>query len=246
MSGGERPIIVITGGGRGIGAAIARAAARVYRVAISYHESADAAGRLVAEIEASGGQAYAVHADLRVESDIVALFEAVDARLGRLDCLVNNAATTVRGGIADLTQAGLEDTLRANLVGPMLCAREAARRLSTATGGPGGSIVNIGSQAAIYGGDRLHGYAASKGALATFTIGLARELAGQGIRVNAVSPGVVDSGTAHSPERLAALAAGLPMQRLCRPEEVAAAVLWLASPAASYISGTILPVHGAR
>jgi NAD(P)-dependent dehydrogenase (short-subunit alcohol dehydrogenase family) len=131
-------------------------------------------------------------------------------------------------------------------VGPMLCAREAARRLATASGGCGGSIVNLTSQAATFGGDRLHGYAASKGALASFTVGLARELAPQGIRVNAVSPGVVDSGAPLIPERRAALEASLPMQRICRAEEVAAVVLWLASPAASYVSGAIVPVHGAR
>ncbi len=246
MSGGARPTILITGGARGIGAAIARAAVPGYRVAIGFRESAAAASRLVGELEAMGTEALAVHADLRVEAEIVTLFTAVDARFGQLDCLVNNAAVTVRGAIAELTQQDLEDTLRANVIGAMLCAREATRRMSTAAGGRGGSIVNLSSQVASFGGDRLHGYAASKGALASFTIGLARELAPQGIRVNAVSPGVVDAGAPLTPERRASLEASLPMQRLCRPEEVAAAVLWLASPAASYVSGAIVPVHGAR
>jgi NAD(P)-dependent dehydrogenase (short-subunit alcohol dehydrogenase family) len=242
----DRPTILITGGARGIGAAIARAATADYRVAISYRESATAAAALVDEIAAAGGEAHAMRADLRAETDIVALFKAVDERFGRLDCLVNNAAVTVRETVAELTQTGLEDILRSNVVGAMLCAREAARRMSTAAGGRGGSIINMSSQVASFGGDRLHGYAASKGALVSFTIGLARELAPQGIRVNAVSPGVVDSGVPLSPERRASLAASLPLQRICRPEEVAATVLWLASPGASYVSGAIVPVHGAR
>ena len=246
MNGSDRPTILITGGARGIGAAIARAAARGYRVAVNYRESAEPARQLVGELEAAGAEALAIRADLRVEAEIVALFAAVDARFGRLDCLVNNAATTVRGTIAELTQDGLEDILRSNVVGAMLCAREAARRMSTTAGGRGGSIVNISSQVASFGGDRLHGYAASKGALASFTIGLARELAPQGIRVNAVSPGVVDAGVPLTLERRASLETSLPMQRICRPEEVATVVMWLASPAASYVSGTIVPVHGAR
>ena len=246
MTSSDRPVILITGGAGRFGAAIARAAATEYRVAISYLSSAGPAARLVDELAAAGTEALAVRADLRAEADIVALFGAIDARFGRLDCLVNNAAKTVRETVGELTQAGLEDTLRSNLVGPMLCAREAARRMSTTNGGRGGSIVNLSSQVASFGGDRLHGYAASKGALASFTIGLARELAPQGIRVNAVSPGVVDSGVPLTPERRTGLEASLPMRRICRPEEVASVVLWLASPAASYISGAIVPVHGAR
>ncbi|HUA53138.1 MAG TPA: SDR family oxidoreductase [Candidatus Sulfotelmatobacter sp.] len=246
MTSSDRPVILITGGAGGIGAAIARAAATEYRVAISYLSSAGPATRLADELAAAGTEALAVRADLRAEADIVALFGAVDARFGRLDCLVNNAAKTVRETVGELTQAGLEDILRSNLVGPMLCAREAARRMATGSGGRGGSIVNLSSQVASFGGDRLHGYAASKGALASFTIGLARELAPQGIRVNAVSPGVVDSGVPLTPERRAELEASLPMRRICRPEEVAAVVLWLASPAASYVSGAIVPVHAAR
>ena len=247
MSAGDRPSILITGGARGIGAAIARAAARDYRVAISYLASADAARQLVREITDQGGEAFAVRADMRAEADIQALFAAVDARFGRLDCLVNNAAMAARTSIAELTAAGLEDILRCNVVGSMLCAREAARRMSTASGGRGGSIVNMSSQAASFGGDRLHAYAASKGAVVSFTVGLARELAGQGIRVNAVSPSVVeDTGLPMAAERRAMLVASLPMQRMCRAEEVAATVLWLASTAASYISGVVVPVHGAR
>jgi NAD(P)-dependent dehydrogenase (short-subunit alcohol dehydrogenase family) len=149
--------------------------------------------------------------------------------------------------VAELTQAGLEDILRCNVVGAMLCAREAARRMSTARGGRGGAIINLSSQAAAFGGNRLHGYAASKGALVSVTLGLARELAPQGVRVNAVSPGVVeDAGLPMTPERRAALEAELPMGRPCRADEVAATVLWLASPAASYVSGAVVPVHGAR
>jgi NAD(P)-dependent dehydrogenase (short-subunit alcohol dehydrogenase family) len=243
----DRPSILITGGARGIGAAIARAAAPGYRVAISYLESAAAAEELVREIETHGGTAFAVRADLRIEADILALFAAVDQRHGGLDCLVNNAAVSARTTVAELTQSGIEDILLCNVVGTMLCAREAARRMSTESGGRGGSIVNMSSQAAAFGGDRLHGYAASKGAVASFTIGLARELAGQGVRVNAVSPGVVaDAGPPLAAARQASLEASLPMKRICRADEVAATVLWLASPAASYVSGAIVPVHGAR
>lgn len=243
----ERPAILITGGARGIGAAIARAASPDYRIAVSYLSSAEAAHDLVGEITNQGGEAFAARADIRVEADIQALFSAVEARFGRLDCLVNNAATAVRTTVAELTSAGLEDILRCNVIGTMLCAREAARHMSTASGGRGGSIVNMSSQAAAFGGDRLHGYAASKGAVVSFTVGLARELAGVGIRVNAVSPGAVeDAGAPLSAERHAMLTATLPMQRLCRPDEVARTVLWLASPAASYVSGAVIPVHGAR
>jgi NAD(P)-dependent dehydrogenase (short-subunit alcohol dehydrogenase family) len=243
----DRPSILITGGARGIGAAIARAAARNYRVAVGYLESETAARGLVREIEAGGGAALAVRADLRLDADIRALFAAVDARFGRLDCLVNSAAISARTTVDELTQSGLEDILRCNVIGTMLCAREAARRMSTRSGGRGGSIVDLTSQAATYGGERLHGYAASKGAVASFTIGLARELAGQGVRVNAVSSGTVgDAGPPLAPARRAELEASLPMRRLCRADEVAATVLWLASPAASYISGAIVPVHGAR
>jgi NAD(P)-dependent dehydrogenase (short-subunit alcohol dehydrogenase family) len=241
-----KPSILITGGARGIGAAIARAAAREFRVAISYRESGAAAETLVDDIRTAGGEAIAVQADLRAEADIIALFGTVDARWGQLDCLVNNAATARSGAIADVTPDGLEDILRTNVIGTILCAREAARRMSTVSGGRGGSIINMSSQAATFGGHHLHGYAASKGAVVSFTIGLARELAGQGIRVNAVSPGVVDTGASMTPEKQARLDAEIPMKRVCRPEEVAALVLWLASPAASYVSGAIIPVHGAR
>jgi NAD(P)-dependent dehydrogenase (short-subunit alcohol dehydrogenase family) len=238
--------MLITGGARGIGAAVARAAAPEYDVIVGYRTSADAARELVRDIEGRGGAARAVAADLRLEADVVALFDALDRRFGRLDCLVNNAAATRRETIDEVTQAGLEDLLRSNLVGALLCAREAARRMSTARGGRGGAIVNVGSQVATHGGDRLHGYTASKGGLASVTVGLARELGPQGIRVNLVSPGVVESGASLTPERRANLETTLPLQRLCRPEEVAAVILWLASPAASYVSGAIVPVHGAR
>ena len=244
--------VVITGGSRGIGAAIARLAAeRGHLVVVNYATDAGAASDLVSGIEARGGRAAAVQADIGDEAGVLRLFAAVDALAVPLGGLVNNAGVT--GGFArleELSAAALSRVLAVNVAGSFLCAREAVRRMSTRHGGQGGSIVNISSIAAKLGsaGEWIH-YAASKGALDTLTLGLAREVAAEGIRVNAVAPGLIATdlhAAAGAPDRLERLAPGIPMGRAGTAEEVAEAALWLMSPAASYVTGAILPVGGGR
>jgi NAD(P)-dependent dehydrogenase (short-subunit alcohol dehydrogenase family) len=242
--------LVVTGAGRGIGAAVAKlAAARGYRVAVNFAQDAQSAADVVRHIAASGGSATAFQADISREQEVVRLFEVAQRELGPLTGLVNNAGVT--GGFARVeavTSATLTQVFAVNVIGAMLCAREAVRHMSTRHGGRGGSIVNISSRAAQIGGagEWVH-YAASKGALDTFTLGLARELATEGIRVNAVAPGHVltnlhaSSGDPDRPKRLAPS-----MGRAGTPEEIAEAVLWLLSPAASYTTGAILAVSGGR
>jgi NAD(P)-dependent dehydrogenase (short-subunit alcohol dehydrogenase family) len=244
--------LIVTGGSRGIGAAISRlAAARGYPVAVNYFSDAASANALVKEIAHAGGTAAAIQADIAIERDIVRLFETSDKKLGPLKALVNNAAIT--GGFArveDVESSMLERLMAVNVTGAFLCAREAVRRLSTKNGGPGGGIVNISSRAAQLGsaGEWVH-YAASKGAIDTLTVGLAREVATEGIRVNAVAPGLVDTdihATAGDPSRLGRLVPTIPMGRAGTPIEVAEAVLWLLSPTSSFVTGTILEVSGGR
>lgn len=246
----KQPIILITGGSGGIGAATARlAAARGYTVCISYLQNRSAAEVLVADINAAGGRAIAVQADLRSESDIVKLFVQVDRDLGRLNALVNNAAaleTQMR--LDSIDAARIERILAANVLGPMLCAREAVRRMSTRHGGNGGGIVNVSSGASKSGspGEYID-YAASKGAIDTFTIGLAKEVALEGIRVNAVRPGFIHTSIhakGGEPNRLDRVKTRVPMQRGGKPEEVASAILWLLSAESSYVTGSILDVSG--
>ncbi|WP_287162022.1 SDR family oxidoreductase, partial [Mesorhizobium sp.] len=210
-----------------------------------------AADALVAEIAAAGGEALAVKGDVGVEADVVAMFEAVDRAYGRLDALVNNAGVVdVKARVDEMSVARLERMMRINVVGPFLCAREAVRRMSTSYGGRGGAIVNISSAASVHGsaGEYVD-YAASKGAIDTFTGGLARELATEGVRVNAVRPGIIDTeihASGGQPDRVARFQDMLPMKRAGTSDEVARAVLFLLSDAASYTTGAILNVSGGR
>ncbi|WP_274423453.1 SDR family oxidoreductase [Chelativorans sp. YIM 93263] len=244
--------LLVTGGGRGIGAAICRlAAASGYRIAVNYVADSSAADEVVCAIEANGGEAFAVQADVARESDILTMFEAVDKRFGRLDALVNNAGVVDRKARVDeMDLARLERMMRINVIGTMLCAREAVKRMSTVHGGSGGTIVNISSIAAVLGsaGEYVD-YAAATAAVDTFTIGLAREVAEEGIRVNAVRPGVTATeihASGGQPDRAARLSSLIPLKRPGTAEEIANAVLWLLSDKASYATGTIINISGGR
>jgi NAD(P)-dependent dehydrogenase (short-subunit alcohol dehydrogenase family) len=244
--------LIVTGAGRGIGRAVAKlASARGFSVAVNYAQDAHSATNLVRHIARSRGRAIAIQADISREDEILRLFETAERELGPLAGLVNNAGIT--GGFARVevvTSATLTQVFAVNVIGAMLCAREAVRRMSTRNGGKGGTIVNISSRAAQIGGagEWVH-YAASKGALDTFTLGLAREVAAEGIRVNAAAPGHVLTelhATSGDPDRMTRLAPTIPMGRAGTPEEIAEAVLWLLSPKASYTTGAILAVSGGR
>ena len=241
-------VAFITGGSRGIGAALAQtAAARGYAVAIVYRDRSADADKVVAGIEKAGGRALAIRADIADESAIVRAFKQADA-LGPLTLLVNNAGITgPMRRVADVDGATLDQVMRINVTAPFLCAREAVLRMSTARGGKGGSIVNISSGASQLGsgGTWVH-YAASKGANDTFTIGLAREVAAEGIRVNGVRAGMIDTEihAARAPELTAKMVAGIPLGRIGKPEEIANTVLWLASGEASYVTGALMDVRG--
>ena len=245
MSG--QPVIVITGGSRGIGAATARlAAARGYKACINYAHDRQTAEQLATELHAT-----AIQADLATEAGVVSLFEQVDAKLGRLSALVNNAATLeTQTRLDSLDAPRIQRLFALNVQAPLLCAKEAVRRMSTRYNGPGGAIVNVSSGASKTGspGEYID-YAATKGAIDTFTIGLAKEVAEEGIRVNAVRPGFIYT-TMHAkggePNRVDRLKTQVPLQRGGQPEEVAAAILWLLSNEASYITGAILDVAGGR
>jgi NAD(P)-dependent dehydrogenase (short-subunit alcohol dehydrogenase family) len=252
MQNANRPVALVTGGSRGIGAAIAKLlAANGYNVAVSYAKDGAAAQKVLDHLVASGSRAAGIQADISREADVLRLFQIAERELGPPRALVNNAAVT--GGFArveNIDGAALAQMLAVNVTGTMLCAREAVRRMSTKRGGAGGAIVNISSIAARTGsaGEWVH-YAASKGAVNTFTIGLAREVATEGIRVNAVAPGLVDTelhAANGQPGRLSRLTPTIPMQRAGTPEEIAQSVLWLLSDAASYVTGTILEIGGGR
>ncbi|OZI77708.1 SDR family oxidoreductase [Bordetella genomosp. 12] len=244
-------IVLITGAGRGIGAAIAAmAAGQGYAVAVNYRRDAAAAEAVVDRIRAAGGRAIAVQADVGQEQEVERLFLDVDRQLGPVDVLVNNAGMLGHCLVRDMDAGELERLFRANVFSMFFCARQAVQRMSTQTGGKGGAIINLSSVAARLGG--LAGgchYAASKGAIDAFTLALAKEVGTQGIRVNAVRPGLIQTQIhdIHGGlDAMETLARTTPLQRSGTPDEVAEAVLWLASPAASYIHGTVVDVAGGR
>jgi NAD(P)-dependent dehydrogenase (short-subunit alcohol dehydrogenase family) len=244
--------VLVTGGSRGIGAATAVACAKAgYAVAVVYRERADEAARVVTRCVDLGGDAVAVQADVSIEDEVVHAFDEATARLGPLSALVNNAGIVApQSRVEDLDLARVEQMMRVNVVGAFLCAREAVRRMSTRRGGSGGSIVNISSRAAVLGsaGEYVD-YAASKAAVDTMTVGLAHEVAAEGIRVNAVRPGIIDTeihASGGQPDRAHRLRDRVPLGRPGRAEEVAAAILWLLSDEASYVTGTLLDVGGGR
>ncbi|MBD3896538.1 SDR family oxidoreductase [Halomonas sp. ML-15] len=247
-----RKVMIITGGSRGIGAATARlAAAAGYRVCVSYRDNREAADEVAAAIAREGGEAIAVAADVGVERDVVRLFDTVDHALGPVEVLVNNAGMLEHQcRVEAMDAARLARVLAVNVTGSFLCAREAIRRMSTQHGGQGGSIVNLSSMAARLGAPNEYvDYAAAKGAIDSFTIGLAKEVAAQGIRVNAVRPGLIATdihASGGEPGRVARLAPGVPMLRGGEAEEVARAILWLASDESSYTTGSFIDVSGGR
>jgi NAD(P)-dependent dehydrogenase (short-subunit alcohol dehydrogenase family) len=240
-------VMVVTGGGRGIGAATARVAAqRGYAVAINHRKDGAAAERQAHEINA-----IAVQGDVASEDDVVRHFKTVDDKLGRVTALVNNAGIVDRGTrVEAMSAARIQRMLAVNVTGCFLCAREAVKRMSTRHGGSGGAIVNVSSVAARLGGAGEYvDYAASKGAIDTFTVGLAKEVGGEGIRVNAVRPGVIRTDihlTSGDPGRVERIGAMAPLARAGEPDEIARTIVWLASDEASYITGALLDVAGGR
>jgi NAD(P)-dependent dehydrogenase (short-subunit alcohol dehydrogenase family) len=246
------PILLVTGGSRGIGAATARlAASQGWDVAINYTQDAAAAQAVAADVRARGCRALTVQADVADEAAVLAMFAAVDQGLGPLAGLVNNAGVVdVAARIDQGTVARWQRMLAVNVIGSMLCAREALLRMSTRHGGRGGAIVNLSSAAARLGaGGQYVDYAAAKGAIDVFTLGLAREVATEGVRVNAVRPGIIETdihASGGEPDRAARMAPLVPMQRSGSAYEVAAAIVWLLSAQASYTTGTVLDVTGGR
>ncbi len=245
-------VILITGGGRGIGRATAiKAAAQGYAVVINYKTNKAAAEEVVAEIAEKGGNAIAIAADISKEDEVVNLFNKIDATFGRLTALVNNAGILEKQSpVEGMSAERLQRVFATNVIGTFLCSREAVKRMSTKHGGSGGGIVNISSKAATHGAPFEYvDYASTKGAVDTFTFGLSKEVAADGIRVNAVRPGIIKTeihasgGEAGRAERMAPM---IPMLRSGEPEEVASTILWLLSEGASYITGALVDVTGGR
>jgi NAD(P)-dependent dehydrogenase (short-subunit alcohol dehydrogenase family) len=248
----ENQVVLVTGGSRGIGAATALLAAKKgYAVAVNYTANSQAADDVVRQIVAGGGKAIAVQADVAQEDQVLAMFEQVDARLGRLTGLVNNAGVVdVAARVDEMSLQRFKRMFDINVIGSLLCAREAVRRMSTKHGGRGGAIVNLSSAAARLGAPGQYvDYAAAKGAIDVFTIGLAKEVANEGIRVNAVRPGLIETEIHASgglPNRVRDLSHQVPMQRGGTAEEVAQAIIWLLSPEASYTTMSLVDVSGGR
>jgi NAD(P)-dependent dehydrogenase (short-subunit alcohol dehydrogenase family) len=247
-----RKVLLITGAGRGIGAATARLAAdRGYDVCVNYLQNRAAAEAVVSAVEQSGRRAIAVAGDVASESDVTRLFATVDEALGPLTALVNNAGILDRQvRLEDMSAERLNRIFTTNITGSFLCAREAVRRMSTKHGGSGGAIVNVSSRAAVLGSPGEYvDYAASKGAVDTLTIGLAKEVAAEGIRVNAVRPGIIDTdihASGGEPNRVDRVKNFIPMKRGGTPDEVARTILWLLSDEASYVTGAFIDVTGGR
>ena len=247
-----KPIVLITGGSRGIGAATAlRAAQQGFAVAVNYTSNADAARDVVQQIVDAGGSAIAVQADVADEDQIVAMFQAIDTQLGPVSALVNNAGVVdVAARVDEMSAQRIRRMFDINVLGTFLCTREALRRMSTRHGGKGGCIVNVSSVAARLGGPGQYvDYAASKGAIDTFTAGLAKEVATEGVRVNAVRPGIIETdihASGGQPDRARQMAPMVPMQRAGSAEEVANTIVWLMSPEASYVTGANIDVAGGR
>jgi NAD(P)-dependent dehydrogenase (short-subunit alcohol dehydrogenase family) len=247
-----KPVVLITGGSRGIGAATAWAAARAgWAVAVNYHTNSLAADEVVRQIRAMDGTAITVQGDVAIEADVLAMFAKVDAKLGPLTALVNSAGVVdVASRVDAMGVARLKRMFDTNVIGSMVCAREAVLRMSTRHGGQGGAIVNVSSAAARMGSPGQYvDYAASKGAIDTFTLGLAKEVAAEGIRVNAVRPGIIDTdihASGGEPDRAKRVAPQVPMQRAGTADEVAQAIVWLMGTESSYTTGALLDVAGGR
>lgn len=248
----SKQVMIITGGSRGIGAAVARqAAVQGFHVVINYAQRSDDANALAEELRSSGHQAVAIQGDVAEEADVVRLFEKTRNNFGPVTVLVNNAG--ISGGfsrVEGVSAQTVSDVMGVNVVGAFLCCREAIRQMSTNHGGNGGAIINVSSRASQYGGagEWVH-YAASKGAMDTLTLGLSREVAGEGIRVNAVAPGFVDTdlhASAGDPNRASRLAQSTPIGRPATAGEIADVVLWLAGEASSYVTGAIVAAAGGR
>lgn len=252
MSATNQPVMLVTGGARGIGAAIVKLAAKEgYAVAINYHHGADEANALAKTIHDQGGLAIAIQGDVSKEDDVLRIFKTVDERLGSLSVLVNNAGIVdQKACVSDMSFNRLYRMFGVNVIGSFMCSRQAVLRMSKKLGGVGGVIVNISSRAARLGSpDQYVDYAASKAAIDTLTIGLAKEVAGDGIRVNAVAPGIIDTeihASGGEPDRVKKVGGSIPMGRAGTADEVAQAVMWLISPQSSYVTGSSIDVSGGR